>query len=164
MRGLALSGLAVVLLIAISTTGCDSGAGLPSESGAEGDAVSSLRAKDLEGTTGVDGTGHGVAACCFPDGTCQDLEPMDCMNAGGHSQGMGTTCATTTCQMPGQTVACCFSDGTCQDLEPMDCMMNAGGNPQGMGTSCATADCTGGGGHHHGHQHPSAHHHGSEKD
>ncbi|MGD8454113.1 MAG: GEVED domain-containing protein [Phycisphaerae bacterium] len=33
-------------------------------------------------------------ACCFGDGTCADLLPIDCMNLGGTPMGVGTTCAT----------------------------------------------------------------------
>ncbi|HVZ94729.1 MAG TPA: dockerin type I domain-containing protein [Phycisphaerales bacterium] len=39
-------------------------------------------------------------ACCFGDGTCQDLTPAACTTAGGTPQGSGTTCATTVCPLP----------------------------------------------------------------
>ncbi len=42
----------------------------------------------------------GPEACCFPDGTCQDLIPGDCATAGGISQGFGSNCATTLCPQP----------------------------------------------------------------
>jgi len=44
-----------------------------------------------------DGNGCDLQACCMPDGSCSDLIPLDCSAAGGLAQGMGTTCATTTC-------------------------------------------------------------------
>lgn len=36
-------------------------------------------------------------ACCFKDGSCGDLTEQDCLNAGGTPQGIGSTCAATTC-------------------------------------------------------------------
>jgi len=36
-------------------------------------------------------------ACCFPDGSCLDLERSVCVAQGGNPQGPGTSCATTTC-------------------------------------------------------------------
>ncbi|UCG58894.1 MAG: PASTA domain-containing protein, partial [Phycisphaerales bacterium] len=39
-------------------------------------------------------------ACCFADGSCQDLTPGECLAQGGTPQGAGTTCATTDCQQP----------------------------------------------------------------
>ena len=36
-------------------------------------------------------------SCCFPDGTCQDLPPGVCTNAGGRPGGVGSNCATTEC-------------------------------------------------------------------
>ena len=36
-------------------------------------------------------------ACCFSDGSCQDLPEDDCDAAGGVAQGMDTDCGTTTC-------------------------------------------------------------------
>jgi len=47
----------------------------------------------------LDGQGNGcpLEACCMADGTCSDLTVEDCSTAGGTAQGMGTTCATTTC-------------------------------------------------------------------
>ena len=86
-----------------------------------------------------------TVACCFDDDTCADLTHLQCMIQGGFPQGMGTDCATTTCETPSFTMACCFDDGTCADLNPIECYMQ-GGDPQGFGTDCATADCTPGGG------------------
>ncbi|MCO6435650.1 MAG: hypothetical protein J5J06_01015 [Phycisphaerae bacterium] len=57
-------------------------------------------------------------ACCFPDGTCEDLTTDVCLSGGdvvgesaGTPQGVGTDCATTTC--PDITTVqggCCFDD------------------------------------------------------
>ena len=38
-----------------------------------------------------------IGACCFPDGSCQDLSEADCIAAGGVFEGIGTDCATTYC-------------------------------------------------------------------
>ncbi len=77
-------------------------------------------------------------ACCFEDGTCQNLLPADCIVGGGALQGIGSTCTTVTCV--NQTGACCFSDGSCQDLLPTPCAA-AGGTHQGAGSGCATTVC-----------------------
>ncbi len=56
---------------------------------------------------------HGAApaeACCFSDGSCQDLVPAVCTAQGGTPQGPGTTCASVICLGP---PACCFPDGSC---------------------------------------------------
>jgi hypothetical protein len=77
-------------------------------------------------------------ACCFPNGSCADLLPPDCVAQGGTPQGVGTNCATVTCPQP--TEACCFPGGGCQDLPAQVCV-GQGGAPQGPGTSCATTSC-----------------------
>ncbi|MCG8406284.1 MAG: hypothetical protein MI923_13890 [Phycisphaerales bacterium] len=71
-------------------------------------------------------------ACCFGDGSCQDMIPIDCSNAGGTPQGLGETCVTATCPMLG---ACCFPNSTCQTLFDAICA-SAGGVFQGNGTIC----------------------------
>ncbi len=47
--------------------------------------------------TGYAGTEDNQQACCFPDGSCADLDPTVCQQQGGVPQGPGTDCATTTC-------------------------------------------------------------------
>ena len=44
-----------------------------------------------------------LEACCFADGSCQDLTADECLGQGGIPQGEGTTCATTDCP-PGPPV------------------------------------------------------------
>lgn len=39
-------------------------------------------------------------ACCFPDGTCDDIDPCCCRDLGGTPQGAGTDCATVDCPQP----------------------------------------------------------------
>ncbi len=70
-------------------------------------------------------------ACCFTDGTCQDLAPRDCAAFGGFPMGMGTTCATVQC--PQNDEACCLPDGTCVVLPAADCV-DQGGQPMGVPT------------------------------
>ncbi|UCG59148.1 MAG: PASTA domain-containing protein, partial [Phycisphaerales bacterium] len=36
-------------------------------------------------------------ACCYGDGSCADLTASECMASGGEPQGVGATCATTSC-------------------------------------------------------------------
>ncbi len=77
-------------------------------------------------------------ACCFADGTCQDLSPAACTDIAGTPQAFGVLCASNPCPQP--TQACCLADGTCQDLSTTDCA-TAGGVAQGDGSVCATAMC-----------------------
>lgn len=37
-------------------------------------------------------------ACCFPDGSCTDVDPATCTDDGGTPQGEETTCAEVTCE------------------------------------------------------------------
>jgi hypothetical protein len=45
-------------------------------------------------------------ACCFADDSCDDLDPTECGNQGGTTQGAGSDCATVVCggapAMPGE--------------------------------------------------------------
>ena len=61
-------------------------------------------------------------ACCFPDGTCHDLNPLDCHRQGGRPQGPGSSCANTVCPVLG---ACCV-----QGLGPLGpiCVETTGPN------------------------------------
>ena len=77
-------------------------------------------------------------ACCFADGSCLDLLPLDCVAQSGTPMGPGTDCANTDC--PVLLEACCFIDGTCLDLLPVDCRVQ-GGTPMGPGTDCANTIC-----------------------
>ena len=77
-------------------------------------------------------------ACCYENGSCQDISPFTCEAQGGTAQGVGSDCATADCPQPPQ--ACCFGDTSCLDLEPSECETQ-GGTPWGVGTSCATATC-----------------------
>ena len=62
--------------------------------------------------------GHGVTpvreidGCCFPDGTCMNLEPAYCLWQGGTPQGVLCT---------GMTEACCLPDGSCLMTDPLCC-------------------------------------------
>jgi len=87
--------------------------------------------------TGLGNT-NTTEACCFIDGTCQQMESADCLSAGGTPQGGGAECLTTTC--PQIEEACCFDDGTCDDIDPNVCA-GTGGIAQGSGTTCATTAC-----------------------
>ena len=72
------------------------------------------------------------------DLSCADLDPANCVTAGGTSQGPGTTCAATTCTAP--TEACCLPDLSCLDSDLAGCAI-AGGISQGAATTCATTTC-----------------------
>jgi hypothetical protein len=77
-------------------------------------------------------------ACCFPDGSCQELTPAECKEEGGWPGGDGTTCATTECPDPNE--ACCLPDGSCEDLTLAECQA-LGGTPQGSDTDCSDVKC-----------------------
>jgi hypothetical protein len=65
-----------------------------------------------------------VQGCCLPDGTCIEIDPLCCEEAGGTPTGGSCT-----------TEGCCFPDNTCQDLDPECCVLE-GGTPQGEGSAC----------------------------
>ncbi len=95
----------------------------------------------------VDGTPGPPApvACCFPNGSCQDLTPDTCSDAGGAPASIGTSCANFVCPPPPPppgSRACCFADGSCSNLLASDCVA-AGGTPRGPGTTCANTICAG---------------------
>jgi hypothetical protein len=101
-------------------------------------------------------------ACCLPDDTCVDVDPLCCDDLGGVAQGGGSSCsgmeaccdATGACYMADATCclangdspqgagsnctaveACCFADNTCRMLDPL-CCVDQGGSPQGSGSTC----------------------------
>jgi hypothetical protein len=79
----------------------------------------------------------GDEACCFQDGSCQDLDPRDCTAQGGTPQGVGSVCASTNCPPPPATGACCLSDGSCVVTTQADCQ----GEYQGDGVPCQPDPC-----------------------
>ncbi|MCP3905186.1 MAG: hypothetical protein GY715_16295 [Planctomycetes bacterium] len=86
----------------------------------------------------------GEAACCFDDGSCQDLIGEACTEAGGIGQGPGTSCASFTCpQPPGPNDDC---DGA---LPVGDLPTTISGTTVGQGPDvapfCVTGDGAGGG-------------------
>ncbi len=66
-------------------------------------------------------------ACCFSDGTCQNLPAGDCQANGGIPQGPGAVCTA--------PEACCLDDATCMDVDPL-CCDDMGGTPLGAGSMC----------------------------
>ncbi len=81
-------------------------------------------------------------ACCFADGSCNNLSAADCANQGGvwdptqpcqgdinPQNGIDDACET------GPFGACCFTDGSCNVLSATDCA-NQGGTYLGDNTSC----------------------------
>ncbi|MBK8913409.1 MAG: proprotein convertase P-domain-containing protein [Phycisphaerales bacterium] len=73
-------------------------------------------------------------ACCFGDGSCQDLLASECITAGGRSAGIGSDCDPNPCPEP---EACCFPDGSCTDIAPAFCA----GIAQGLGSNCDPNPC-----------------------
>ncbi len=78
-----------------------------------------------------------IGACCYNDGTCDDLTESDCNDAEGNWQGPGTTCA----DDPNPCRGACCTGGECSILSADDCA-SGGGNYLGNGSTCEGADCT----------------------
>lgn len=94
-------------------------------------------------------------ACCLPplvgyelygesgEGSCFDVgrapfrTSSDCTFFGGVPQGLGTSCATTTCRE--SFSACCFGD-SCVELRTSDCLA-LGGDAKGSGVHCTAFPC-----------------------
>ncbi|MBX3396155.1 MAG: proprotein convertase P-domain-containing protein [Phycisphaerae bacterium] len=89
----------------------------------------------------LDGTGFSPCdtdpgACCFSEGTgdCQQLNAIDCAQAGGRFQGGNTPCSGDICIPRG---ACCNTfDGSCQQLTQEACQALPNSNFLGDFTSC----------------------------
>ncbi|KPJ74862.1 MAG: hypothetical protein AMS14_04680 [Planctomycetes bacterium DG_20] len=105
------------------------------------------------------GEPEATEACCYPDGSCADEDPLTC---GGVPQGPQTMCTVLeACWLPDDTCidadplccddlggvplgagtcsapeACCFLDGSCMDLDPLICAAGYGGAPGGVDTVC----------------------------
>ena len=76
-----------------------------------------------------------IGACCYDDGTCDDLTESDCDAAEGTWQGAGTSC-----DDEGVCVgACCEPD--CVDNTTPDGCASDGGTFQGFGTTCDPNPC-----------------------
>lgn len=86
-------------------------------------------------------TNQGLGACCYDDGTCDDLTESDCTDAGGNWQGPDTTCDDDPNPCRG---ACCEGeDGTtCIDDSTPDSCAADGGIFQDFGSTCEDVDCT----------------------
>ena len=78
-----------------------------------------------------------AGACCFCDGTCQDLTQERCEAAGGVYSGDGTDCSTTVCPDIG---ACCYPDGSCAEVSGAEC--EAAGGIYYVCTPCEQVTCT----------------------
>ena len=74
-------------------------------------------------------------ACCFPDGSCEDLDPVECETQGGTPQGPGTGCVN-------MTIACCLPDGSCMDVDPL-CCDDVGGHLSPIGEPHCLGDWNG---------------------
>jgi len=79
-----------------------------------------------------------TGACCFHDGTCQQLTEADCTSAGGETWMMDLACEPNPCTQP--IGACCFDDGHCELLTIIACE-TATGSYQGNDTVCNPNPC-----------------------
>jgi hypothetical protein len=78
-----------------------------------------------------------TGACCFTDGSCQELTLSNCTTQGGTFRGANVVCGSANCPQPG---ACCFGDGTCTFVQQGACT-TAGGVWSGASITCAAANC-----------------------
>jgi hypothetical protein len=78
-------------------------------------------------------TDGSVGACCYDDGTCDDLIESECTDAGGNWQGPGTTCDD---DPPPCVGVCCEESGCVDDSTPDSCAAD-GGTWIDFGTTCA---------------------------
>ena len=62
----------------------------------------------LAGTVDCDCDSGEYGGCCYPDGSCVNTTETDCLAAGGTFYGIGSDCATITCDTP--------TEGVCPDL------------------------------------------------
>ncbi len=74
------------------------------------------------------------AACCFADGSCQNLLRDACVGDGGRYN-FGQACESFNCPQPG---ACCIDNATCEVMLLRDCQ-SRGGEFQGEGVDCFRA-------------------------
>ncbi len=81
-----------------------------------------------------------IGACCYNDGTCDDLTEADCNDAEGNWQGPGTTCADDPNPCLG---ACCEGEGgtTCVEDSTPDSCADDGGTFQDFGSTCDPNPC-----------------------
>jgi hypothetical protein len=89
----------------------------------------------LAGTIGGEQTSTG--ACCFDDGSCEELESQECFQQDGSFNAVGTTCGDVECPISG---ACCFPNGNCSVISVQECI-TSGGVFQGVGASCNDVVC-----------------------
>ncbi len=79
--------------------------------------------------------GRFQGACCFDDGTCQELLDGDeCLSMGGFWLGFDAACVPC-------FGACCFEDGSCLEAQSNEGCESAGGQYLGHGTDCLVRDC-----------------------
>jgi hypothetical protein len=67
--------------------------------------------------------GAPIEACCFDDGTCQELLPAECEAQGGTPWGFGTVCDPNPCPPPERV--CCI-EGECFIMTEEDCLTDDG--------------------------------------
>jgi len=80
-------------------------------------------------------------ACCFTNGSCAILLPVDCTASGGTPQGQGTTCGTVSCPPPEPRGACCAPSGSCANSVRAPECVASGGVYQGDNTDCSSVNC-----------------------
>ncbi|QOJ13167.1 MAG: hypothetical protein HRU75_00320 [Planctomycetia bacterium] len=77
-------------------------------------------------------------ACCFIDGSCQELLPAACAQAQGSQRAAGVACSAALCP-PAMT--CCMADGTCRRITEIACG-TAGGRVYSGQPDCTPELCS----------------------
>jgi hypothetical protein len=87
-------------------------------------------------------------ACCLPDGTCVDVDPLCCDELNGTPSPFAAVClgdldgdgVDDACEVPVVTQACCLPTGRCVEVTHDKCVA-LGGDPQGLNTICDLRVC-----------------------
>ncbi len=99
---------------------CSTGACCDGQDCGQADAFSCISAGRTFAGAGTscldDPCDAGSGACCFTDGSCQDIGPDDCSNQGGTWLGAGTNCGQGVC-----TLGACCTINDCTNLAQYQC-------------------------------------------
>jgi hypothetical protein len=91
--------------------------------------------------TAIHGPGALLGACCDPnDGLCSEDTASGCASGGGNFQGVGVTCAATTCPVSNPGACCDPATLSCTETSGTLCAAS-GGIYKGDGTACAGGSC-----------------------
>lgn len=76
-------------------------------------------------------SGVGDGACCFPDHSCVELTPNDCVSQGGTSQGAGTNCGCAPCLVSVETFVAVLMGADTDPAHEAACDFDGSGTTDG---------------------------------